>query len=208
MPRCRRTRTCDRRRAAPTAPAPRPRHARRSAPAASPPPGTPGWSRDPTFSIGAGPRPGRIRGSASRTCRSGAWPPFGAAPTPRRTPRPRRRRRLRPRPSPARAAEPIALSIAPRSPLSSRTVEQPGNVRRERGAAADGLLRRPRIDHKSPKTAVLVRHLHSALERVGYGRSRVLGSYAARRCWSCGTHPSPQEVSAGASASPSRRRPD
>src|SRR5664280_2086521 len=138
-----------RRRASPTAPARRRPHARGSSPAARRPPGTPGSGPGPGFAIVGGPHPGHIRSSASRSDHTGAWSPCGAAPTPRRPARPRRTRRLPRRPSPTRAAQPITLQNARRSPHPRFQLSDSRNRRRGTACGASGPLRRPRKGHKS-----------------------------------------------------------
>ena len=153
MNRCRRRRRCGQRHGGPRAPGRRPRHARRSAPGGSLPPGTPGRCPDRAPANAAGLGPGHSPGSAARTHRSGAWSPCEGGPTRQRTPRPRQARRLRRRPSATQAAAPIMLPIARRFSSSESSLRTAGNVGRRRRAAADGLLSRPRIGHKSQRCA-------------------------------------------------------
>lgn len=94
--------------------------------------------------------PGHSRGTASRSVRSGVWSLSGVAPTPRRLARPRRTRRLPPRPCSARAAEPISLQNARRSPPSSIPALDSRNRRRGTACGASRVSQPPTEGSQEP----------------------------------------------------------
>lgn len=99
----------------------------------------------------AGPHPGRTVGSAGGTADNAGAPAHEASHAPPGAARPRRTRSSRSRSSRFRAAQPIALRCARRSPATCDSELDTRNRRRRTACRTSGALRHPRKCQRNPK---------------------------------------------------------